>query len=290
MMKRLVRIHTARQRAETVLRERNIRKLPVDPIAIAQEAGVIVRAKPNKVHGVSGMLLRHGDTFGILYATHIRNEGFQRFSISHELGHFFLDGHIDHVLPQGVDTHTSKVGFRSTNIYEREADAFSAGLLMPSFLCQQLLVKTDPGLSAIEAMAAACNTSLTSAALRYCEIANEVVAVIMSTRGVINYCFISNSMASIPKLTRLSKGSPVPRKSATHEYANLPTPGSRSRHKKNRCNLQDWFGGNRSLRATEEVVHFRRYGKVLTILTVESNLAETHQVGNDMVNSMATSM
>jgi Zn-dependent peptidase ImmA (M78 family) len=36
------------------------------------------------------MLLRHGNAFGILYATHIPSEGFQRFSIGHELGHYFI--------------------------------------------------------------------------------------------------------------------------------------------------------------------------------------------------------
>jgi hypothetical protein len=55
-----------------------------------------VRAKKT-TGGVSGMLLRNGDDFGILYATHIKSSGFQRFSISHELGHYFLPGHIDAV-------------------------------------------------------------------------------------------------------------------------------------------------------------------------------------------------
>jgi Zn-dependent peptidase ImmA (M78 family) len=79
----------------------------------------------------SGMLLRHGNTFGIYYATHIPNEGFQRFSVGHELGHYFLDGHIDHILPKdGI--HVSHAGFVSADTFELEADHFSAGLLMPS--------------------------------------------------------------------------------------------------------------------------------------------------------------
>jgi len=77
------------------------------------------------------MLLRHGDVFGILYATHIASEGFQRFSIAHELGHYFLEGHIDHILPKdGV--HESHAGFVSADPYELEADQFAGGLLMPS--------------------------------------------------------------------------------------------------------------------------------------------------------------
>ena len=75
--------------AEKVLRERNIASLPVDPMAIAKVAGIEVMAKPASAAGVSGMLLKVGDRFGIAYATHIDNSGFQRFSVSHELGTIF---------------------------------------------------------------------------------------------------------------------------------------------------------------------------------------------------------
>ena len=39
-----------------------------------------------------------GNMFGIAYATHIDNVGFQNFSVGHELGHYFLPGHVDAVL------------------------------------------------------------------------------------------------------------------------------------------------------------------------------------------------
>ena len=92
------------------------------------------------------MLLRHGDVFGILYATHIPSEGFQRFSIAHELGHYFLDGHIDHILPKdGV--HTSHAGFVSADPYELEADQFAAGLLMPSIPFKRALARQELGIS-----------------------------------------------------------------------------------------------------------------------------------------------
>ena len=47
------------------------------------------------------MLIRYGQEFYIAYATHIQSEGFRRFSVAHELDHYFLPGHIDHVLPNG---------------------------------------------------------------------------------------------------------------------------------------------------------------------------------------------
>ncbi len=276
-MNRAFRLRMASQRAEAVLRERGIDTLPVDPVAIARKAGIVVRAKPDTAQGVSGMLLRHGDSFGILYATHLPNKGFQRFSIGHELGHFFVDGHIDHVLPQGTDSHRSRAGFESPDIYEREADHFSAGLLMPADPCRKLLAKHEPGLAAVEAMAATCQTSLTSTAIRYAGLADDAVAVIMSTAGVVDYCFLSDTMWTLPQLAPPRKGSRVPRATATHAYANGATPRHNSGPTEAACDVLDWLGGNRSLPVTEEVLHLGSYGKTLTLLTVESLLDETFQ-------------
>lgn len=273
-MNRAFRLRMATRRAEVVLRDRGIDKLPVDPIAIAREADILVKAKPDTAPGVSGMLLRHGGSFGILYATHLPNKGFQRFSIGHELGHFFLDGHIDHVLPEGAPSHASRAGFVSADIYEREADHFSAGLLMPTGPCRKLLVKREPGLAAIEAMAATCRTSLTSTAIRYAGLADDAVAVIMSTAGVVDYCFLSDTMKTLPQLTPPRKGSPVPRATATHAYANGGARGHNGRTEAE-CHVLDWLGGSRSMPATEEVLHLGSYGKTLTVLTIASLLDET---------------
>ena len=64
--------------AERVLRARQVSSLPVSPCAIAEAEAIEVMAKPVTAEGVSGMLLRLGETFGIAYATHIDNHGFRR--------------------------------------------------------------------------------------------------------------------------------------------------------------------------------------------------------------------
>jgi Zn-dependent peptidase ImmA (M78 family) len=158
-MKLAFRLKMAKQSAEAYLRNNGHTSLPVDPFAIAAKHDIEVRAKPDTAEGVSGMLLRHGDTFGILYATHLNNKGFEHFSIGHELGHYFLDGHIDHVLPRD-GFHTSHAGFVSADPYELEADNFSAGLLMPSTPFKRELNRRSPGLGTVEHMADLCETSL----------------------------------------------------------------------------------------------------------------------------------
>jgi Zn-dependent peptidase ImmA (M78 family) len=85
----------------------------------------VVQPKPETVDGVSGMLPWRGTSSGILYATHIDNEGFQRFCVSHELGHYLLPGHLDDLRRAADGWHASRAGFVSTDPYELEADYFT---------------------------------------------------------------------------------------------------------------------------------------------------------------------
>jgi hypothetical protein len=265
-MSQLLRLKMAKQKAEAFLKEEGITGLPVDPFAIADSREIIVEPKPDTSDGVSGMLLRHGDTFGILYATHVRNEGFQRFSIAHELGHFILDGHIDHVLPKdGV--HTSHAGFVSADPYELEADHFAAGLLMPSGPFRRAIGRRDPGLGVIETLAADCRTSLTATAIRYAELSDDAVAVIISTGQTIDYCFLSEAMKSLPELSWLRKGTSVPKKTETARMNGNHDRIMGSERTVNEIDVMDWLGGNRSVLITEEVVGLGRYGKTLTVLS-----------------------
>ncbi len=215
------------------------------------------------------MLLRHGDTFGILYSIDIPSEGFQRFSIAHELGHYFLEGHLDHILPKdGV--HASHAGFVSADPFEQEADNFSVGLLMPAGPFKRLMRRCSLGLADIEAAAESCRTSLTATAIRYAELSDDAVAIIVSTGRTIDYCILSEAMKSLPDLTWLRKGSPVPAQTETARMNATPDRVLRSDRAANDIDVLDWLGGKRSVMVTEDVVGLGRYGKTLTVLSSKS--------------------
>lgn len=76
------RLRMAKQKAEAFLREEGLDALPVDPFSIADSRSILVQPKPDTADGVSGMLLRHGNNFGIMYATYIASDGFQRSRMS----------------------------------------------------------------------------------------------------------------------------------------------------------------------------------------------------------------
>lgn len=271
-----LRFKMAKQSGEALVRDLRIDTLPVDPFAIATSRDIVVEPKPDTAEGVSGMLLRHGNRFGILYATHLHNEGFERFSVGHELGHYFLAGHIDHVLPRD-GAHASRAGFISADPFEMEADNFSAGLLMPSQLFRRAIGKQEPGFAAIEALSVLCRTSRAATAIRYAELCEDAVAVIVSTGNTIDYCCLSETMKTLKDISWLKRGTPVPQNTATARFNADPTRVARAERSDAEIDIMDWLGGVRSAAAAEEVIGLGSYGKTLTILTCPSVVEETFE-------------
>ena len=267
----------AERKAEQFVAERPQLILPIDPFQIAATLEVEVKAKPETAQGVSGMLLRSGDSFGILYATHVPSEGFRRFSIGHELGHFLLDGHIDHVLPRGTGVHQSHAGFVSGDKFELEADHFAAGLLMPDTLFKKALSRASEGLAGITELAETCKTSLTATAIRYAQKTSTCVAVVVSTGVTVDYCFMSASLKEFEDLEWLGKGESLPVGVETLAFNRDPENIRQARRSAVEADLKDWFGGRRSLAGTEEIVGLGAYGKTITILTTSTLPDDEHE-------------
>lgn len=277
----------AKQLAEKLLRtEGMLEAAPIDPIVIATKKGILVQAKPDTAEGVSGMLLRHGNEFGIMYATHIPVEGFQRFSIAHELGHYCLDGHVDHVLKSNI--HISQAGFVSGDPYELEADAFAAGLLMPAGPMKRLFRLNDPGMTMVETAAKKFNTSLSATAIRYAELTDDAVAVIVSTGSMIDYCFISDAMKMLPRLDWLKRGSTVPIGTATKTFNDNPANVRMGNRVEGELDIREWLGGETKAMVTEEIIGLGNYGKTLTVLS-SSNIGSNDEAEEDEEESLERS-
>ena len=253
--------------AERLIRELKIKRLPIDPIAIANALDILVQPM-DTASGVSGMLIRLGNEFGIAFARHIDNEGFKRFSIAHELGHFRIPGHVDAVLAHG-EIHESRAGFLQDDRYEREADHFAASLLMPNNLFIREMELLGNGLQAIEALALRCRTSLVAASIRYVQKAKLPVAMIISTGARIAYCFMSDPLKEFDDLQWLRKRAPVPTGSITESFNLDPENVRSARRADAEVDLRVWFGGERELPGTEEVIGLGRYGRTLSVLCSE---------------------
>lgn len=261
-----VRLKRAQSQAEQFLRDEGITKLPIDVMEIAEGRGILVQGKPDTAPGVSGMLVRAGDEFGILYATDVKSLGFQRFSIAHELGHYLLEGHVDHILPKNGE-HVSQAGFTSADPFELEADHFAASLLMPSTLFQAELRKVEDGLEAIEALSSECMTSLTATAIRYAELTRAAAAVIVTTGQHVDYCRLSDNIKSLKGLNWIKKGTPVPAQTETARFNASPDLIVRAERSATEIDIRTWLGGDRRVNALEEVIGLGTYRRTLTVLT-----------------------
>jgi len=142
--------------AENKLKKYGLYTLPVDLFSLLEKEDISLYRKDSSEDGVSGMLVRIGDDFCIAYSTYYQNSGFERFSIAHELGHYFLDDH-PYINIDGL--HKSDAGFVSQNRYEQEADIFASGLLMPEDLFKDHMGNYPLGLDGIIGMAELCQTS-----------------------------------------------------------------------------------------------------------------------------------
>lgn len=255
-----------RWEAERLLLELGIDQLPVDPFVVAERLGITMQSMPASAGGASGMLLHVSGVFGIGYPTHIDNDGFKRFSVAHEIGHYCLPGHVDAIV-DARGQHFSKAGFRSTDRYEQEADHFASSLLMPTSLFSAAARRAGAGLKAIETLQAQCEASLEATAIRYAQTSRDPVAVIRSEGGFIDYAFMSDPLKDFPDLEWIRKGAPLPTGSVTEGFNQDADNIACARRADCESSLQDWFNGPHRQEILEEVVGLGSYGKTITVLS-----------------------
>ena len=266
-----------RRAAELVKEEWKVDSLPVRPIEIARDTGVTCEPMPASATGVSGMLLKAGDNFGILYATHIPVPGFHHFSVAHELGHLHLPEHPEKIFRNNL--HQSNSGFASDDKYEKEADQFACGMLMPAFLFDPALDTAGEGLDAILALAMLCETSRTATAIRYAQRHSEPTAIVLSTNGIIDFCFMSDRLKYRSGITWPKKGESVPRGTATKSLTHdLVLKGHRVEKE---SDLSVWFKCSQGGSIYEEAIGLGAYGKVLTVLSCSEAPDEDEQEDED---------
>jgi len=255
----------AKRQGEKLAVDEGNTSFPVDLFAIASKREITIEAIRDAAPGVSAMLLRVGDTYGIFYSTAIPSLGFQRFSIAHELGHYFLEGHVDQI-PFDGDIHASRAGTFCRDVCEQEADSFASGLLMPSSLFKRALNDFEDGLAGVKGLADLCQTSLTATAIRYAELTEAASAVIVSTGKTVDFACMSPTMKSFAKLIWLRTGDLLPKGTLTANF-NAQRDQFDEAERSDETDLRFWLDGTRSRDVVEEVIGLGRYGKTLTVLT-----------------------
>jgi len=260
----------AELQAHEVLKNLDISSLPVNPFSVADRKEILYQEKPSFSPGISGCLMKVGDAFGILYSSRFASEGFKRFTVAHELGHYFLPGHMEALFGKGQQCHYSQSGFTSDDKYEREADSFAAGLLMPTVLFRPACGKHGQGLDAIQALADLCVTSLTATAIRFVKLSYEPVAIVCSVGDRIQFTFMSKPLQDMRGLTWIRRGACIPSGTATATFNKNEDNVRRGKRISSTTTLDTWFDGDSGAEFNEEVVGLGEYGKTLTVLWADS--------------------
>jgi hypothetical protein len=259
--------------AQEVLEALEISSGPVDPLEIARLEGI--HLAPGDYGGCFDSRIEYRTRDGrgrffVFYAEQAgawRPEGRVRFSVGHELGHFYLPEHREYVLTGRW--HGSHTGFVSEERTEREADLFAAALLMPRprFIDEvQLRCGGKCSMKNLEELASGVfQTSLTSTAIRYVHMNLEPCAVLVSANGRIRSAVISESMRE-RGFTFIPRNSAVPSVSVTARVCDT------RRTAKGHQDSEVWFPESR--RSVPFWVEARQLGRtklVLTLLAVDDD-------------------
>jgi len=258
--------------ARQVVKDNGFVALPVDPKRIAKNRGIMVQPWETETLGISGCLMKVGDDFGIGYSTAIKNTGFENFTVAHELGHFFLDGHVEALLDGGA--HYSRSGYVSNDVHEKEADLFASELLMPEFLMRPAINKGGSGFAVIQRLAGEGETSIVATAIRYAKLADDPVAVILSEGQHVKWCFMSDGFRQLKGVYNLAKQTPIPPQSPTSGFNQNGQNIATGKRVEDTTLLRVWFERAPEIEIQEDVVGLGHYGKTLTILFSEESLEE----------------
>lgn len=280
-MGRPISIISAKNFAQSVLEENGLLELPVDIVSLADKKDIHIDVMPPELakRSIYGAVSVKNDAITILYSTLIDNMGFQNFTIAHELGHYFLEGHFEEVLDVN-GLHISDSDFCSKSPYEVEADHFAAGLLMPEKLCKKLVAQFPDGIDGIKALAKETWSSLTAAAIRYIDLTTAPSAIVISSGGSVEYTVPTREVVKLGSFPY--RGSSIPSASLTAKFSKAcPLMQEATDSGEMESDLSLWIGGRKSIPCIEQVLRLGRTGKVLTVLTCHELDEEEDERDND---------
>lgn len=164
--------------------------VPVDPLRISENESLRVELLPNADRRFGRIeFVKEACNFIAYCSDAIKyDDPVARFSLCHELGHFFIEEHRQ-LLINGK-SHNSKSGFICNTLLEREADEFAAKLLIPPMFFKEHIGQNQRlSLDGLIDLANLCKSSLTSACIRYIKSDIEPCALVMISKneGILRY-------------------------------------------------------------------------------------------------------
>lgn len=142
----------------------------------------------NNLKKTTARLTKHNDYGLITLNSEITEDSRRRFSIAHEMGHYYLHGDDQ---PAFFCTEDMFFNWCNKGKREAEANAFAAEFLMPRELFRRACKGQPPGKESICTIAQRFRTSLTATCVRYVEIGPYPCILFVSKNGILSWYIAS---------------------------------------------------------------------------------------------------
>lgn len=245
----------------------NCNRIPVDVLEIARREkielapgsyGPNFNGRIEFLPGVRRFVIYYPESYE--FASDVRI----RFSVAHELGHYYLEGHRQKLV-EG-NRHDSNSGFSSDKAMEREADEFAASILIPrSTLDERTKRRGFMTFAEIMKMASDLEVSIPAAVIRYVRYAEEPCCVVVSEEQSVLYSIASDELRA-RGTGCVRRGVVIPAKAKARDLLASQT----HREAQDRAaTSEEWFEDGRDVDLWEEAISLGYQNQVITLLSVQ---------------------
>lgn len=155
-------------------------ELVLEDLAFA--LGVLV--VDDRLDSCEGRLVRDGERGIIRIRKGLLPVGRRRFVLAHEIGHWVLHRGNSQL---SICTAGDMIASYSKSRVEAEANSFASALLMPEDLFKALRGSGEPTIDKLDQLREHFDTSLTATAIRWMDLAPDYCAVVVSSKGKIEW-------------------------------------------------------------------------------------------------------
>lgn len=174
--------------AEVIALEYGDKITPLDKII--EDEGLKVFYDSYGKDTFDGMTLYENGKFSIHINTdlgNLHNSARGRFTLGHELGHYYIDSHRIGLKKGLLKPHSSRTNRKQFNQIEREADFFASCLLMPEERFNKDFQKKPFNIGLIDFLKEEYKVSRTACAFRFADIGNHSIMIIYGEAGKIKW-------------------------------------------------------------------------------------------------------
>jgi hypothetical protein len=201
----------AMDKGEEIINLFEIDEPPIDPFVVIQSEPSIYAEGADFGDAFDGRLEYLGNRYLLAYNTKYNRDeknGLHpriRFTIAHELGHYFLDEHRN-ILLKGEPGYSCNTEFITDTEMELQADYFATGFLMPSHILGPMVNKTpEPKLQTIQHVAQKFQVSMTRMMLRWVKLSDFPCGIFAIDRNQISWGWVSEPLLRIKACNRKIK-------------------------------------------------------------------------------------